>query len=190
MYDLMCNTPSDINEHLPVLRKYAEQCETVTEMGTRFVVSTWAFIEARPKKLTCCDIRYDFFEPSEYIVNKKCQEYGIDFKFIECDSLKVDLEQTDMLFIDTLHTYNQLLGELSRHSKNVNKWIALHDTVLFGYRDEDIYGHASDLIRDKTTKKVGLMNAVLDFLEENKNWQLKESFTNNNGLTILEKINI
>ena len=33
----------------------------------------------------------------------------------------------------------------------------------------------------------GLEFAVNDFLKENSNWSIKEKFTNNNGLTILEK---
>jgi hypothetical protein len=33
----------------------------------------------------------------------------------------------------------------------------------------------------------GLWPAVEEFLQENKNWSLKERFTHNNGLTILER---
>ena len=36
---------------------------------------------------------------------------------------------------------------------------------------------------------IGLWPAVTEFLENNSNWKIKERFTNNNGLTILEKIN-
>ena len=42
-YQIQCDTASDINEHLPVLKEYAQKCETITEMGVRAVVSTWAF---------------------------------------------------------------------------------------------------------------------------------------------------
>ena len=187
MYELKCKTPSDINEHLPILKKYAEECESVTEIGVRFVVSTWAFIEAKPSRLRCYDIMYDFFEPSEQSIKEKCDEYNIDFKFIEGDSLKIEIEQVDMLFIDTLHTYNQLFSELNRFESSVNKYIALHDTTTFGYRDEEIYGHASDLVKGKDVVKQGLMNALLDFLSINDKWTIKESFDNNNGLTILER---
>ena len=34
----------------------------------------------------------------------------------------------------------------------------------------------------------GLWPAVEEFLENNTNWKIKERYTNNNGLTILEKI--
>lgn len=120
-----------------------------------------------------------------------CKKYNIEFEFILGDSLKIDILNTDLLFIDTLHTYNQLLGELKKHSINVNKWIILHDTVSFGSCDEHIYEHASEIVKNTTSDKKGLIEAVNDFLKENKNWIIKEVFTNNNGLTILErKINI
>jgi hypothetical protein len=52
-----------------------------------------------------------------------------------------------------------------------------------------IYEHASNEIKNIETKKQGLWNAVLDFLdtEKGKFWEIKERFTNNNGLTILER---
>ena len=38
-----CNAPSDIHEHLPTLSNYSEKCDSVIELGMRYVVSTWAF---------------------------------------------------------------------------------------------------------------------------------------------------
>ncbi len=43
IYNNLCNEKSDINEHLPTLKRYAEKCDHITEMGVRSVVSTWAF---------------------------------------------------------------------------------------------------------------------------------------------------
>ena len=34
----------------------------------------------------------------------------------------------------------------------------------------------------------GLWPAITEYLEENPDWKLKERYTNNNGLTILQKI--
>ena len=36
------NERSDINEHIPTLLKYAEECDHITEMGVRKGVSLWA----------------------------------------------------------------------------------------------------------------------------------------------------
>jgi len=51
-----CNTPSDINEHLPTLKKYAEECSHITEMGVRWVVSTYGLLMGKPKKMISYDI--------------------------------------------------------------------------------------------------------------------------------------
>jgi signal peptidase I len=191
MYDLLCNTPSDINEHLPTIKKYASDCSTVTEMGTRFVISTWALVEANPKKITCYDINLNFFIQGKKNIEEVCQNKNIDFKFIEGDTLKIEIENTDLLFIDTLHRYEQLISELNRHAKNVNKYIILHDTVSFANVDEFIYLHASDIIKNTPSKKEGLIQAINDFLEteDGKKWKIHDVYTNNNGLTVLKKIN-
>ncbi len=186
-YSRLCQIQSDINEHLPVLKRYAEECRTVTEMGVRFACSTWAFIEGKPKSLTCIDIMLDSFLPSEKYVKEMCDRYGIEFKWVTGDSLKIEIEETEMLFIDTLHTYTQLLGELKRHSEKVSKYIILHDTVSFAMHDEGLYDHASNLAKVYSEKK-GILAAVVDFLEDKKNWKIKEHYVNNNGLMVLERI--
>jgi hypothetical protein len=52
----------------------------------------------------------------------------------------VEIERTDMLFIDTWHKYGQLSEELRMHSPNVDKYIVLHDTTSYEYRDEPDWG--------------------------------------------------
>lgn len=182
----MVNTASDINEHMVTLRKYASECDHITEMGVRWVTSTWGFLVANPKKL----ISYDIVKNNAIneVINLS-NEYGIDFTFIESDVLKIDIQETDLLFIDTLHSYNQLIQELNKHSKSVKKYIILHDTESFGEVDEVIYAHASDIVKNINNDKHGLKNAIKDFLQNNSDWVIFEEFKNNNGLTILKRNN-
>ena len=180
----------DINEHLPTLRSYASRCNHVTEMGVRFAISTHAFLIAKPKKTVSIDLNYHFFEPYEKSINDFASICETPFQFIENDVLKIDIEQTDLLFIDTLHTYHQLLSELNRHEKNVNKWIILHDTVTFAHEDEEFYqnGKISENVAFIKKEKTGLKPAIEDFLKNNKNWKIEKEYINNNGLTILKRI--
>ena len=177
-YQMRCNVSSDINEHLPTLKKYAEQCSVVTEMGVRSIVSTYAFIAAKPQKLTCIDIKHPDEQAGQAGTLHKAQtiaiENGIDFKFIQASTLEMDIDSTELLFIDTWHTYKQLKCELERHAKNVSKYIIMHDTVTYGYRDEGDNGG-------------GLWPAIEEFLDQNTCWKVLEKFENNNGLTILIK---
>ena len=64
-YNNRCETTSDINEHVPTLKKFAEECEHITEMGVRAAVSTFGFLMGKPKKLISIDI-----EPLENFGNE------------------------------------------------------------------------------------------------------------------------
>ena len=176
IYQNKCDTPGDINEHLPVLKKYTEDCETVVEFGVRSIVSTWAFLMGNPKKLVSVDYKH----PSEYgssdleIVENIAKERSIDFSFILSDSRTCEIEPCDLLFIDTLHTYDQIKEELRVHASKVMKYIIFHDTVTFRMNGE-ING------------EVGIWPAIEEFLEENPQWKVHQVLQNNNGLTIIKR---
>jgi len=175
-------TESDINEHLVTLRKYAEECEHITEMGTRYVCSTWAFVIAKPKKVVCYDIltNLDLTKFNQRLDEIKfhAKKLDVDFSFNLKNVLEIEIDETDLLFIDTYHEYNQLKKELELHSKKVKKYLIFHDTTTFGDKGETF----------KEPNTIGIIPAIYEFLEENKDWNLCEKFENNNGLTILKKI--
>lgn len=187
LYLTHCNTGSDINEHLPTLKQYGETVKTITEMGVRDVVSTWAFLESKPERLISIDIVNNNNIP---YAAAYAQENGLNFEFRQADTLNIEIEETELLFIDTLHTYNQLYNELVLHAGKVSKYIIMHDTVSFGHRDEHIYDHASQVVKFMGNFKEGLVPAIEDFLKtkEGQNWRVKEVFTNNNGLTVIERV--
>lgn len=164
---------SDINEHLPVLYKYATAVNHITEFGTRCGVSTFAFLAAQPKKLVTYDIVY---QPEVEEHKKLAAKYKINFQYKLKSTHETEIEETDFLFIDTIHDYEFLKKELKLHARKVRKYIGFHDTVR--YKDK---GH------DGIGKGIGF--AIEEFLKQNKDWQIKENFKNNNGLIIVEKVN-
>lgn len=168
-YIRACLIPSDINEHLPTLYDLARTCNSVTELGVRDGISTRAFLFAGVKLRS-----YDLYlNPSVQELFKEAQIMSKDVAYLIGNSLKISLEPSDILFIDTQHTYQQLKTELELHSSKISKFIVLHDMESFGKVSED-----------GTTP--GLVQAVEEFLATHKNWQIKEKFTNNNGLWIIE----
>ena len=178
-FKVICNQATDINEHLPVLRHYAEQCDHVTEMGVRSVVSTFAFIMGKPKTL----LSIDLYHPGRWgnngqknleLAKQYADETGVNFRFIEGDTREIIIDETDFLFIDTWHVYEQLKIELERHGNKARKYIGFHDTTLFEKRGE-------------TNGHEGLWRAIEEFIMDNPQWTIKERRTNNNGLTILER---
>jgi hypothetical protein len=182
------NKPSDINEHLETLYNLGRECSHITEMGVRWVSSTWPLIYSNPKKMISYDI---VTAPNINEVLELCNEYSINYSFEQRDVLQIVIEPTELLFIDTLHTYNQLRKELEIHSNKVSKYIVLHDTEHFGRVDEEIYGHANGSIKTMYTIRQGLMTAIEDFLlsDIGRNWKIEKIYENNNGLTILRNVN-
>src|SRR4051812_20004871 len=45
LYKHHCEAPSDINEHLPILRELTLECQSIIEIGVRNMVSTWAILQ-------------------------------------------------------------------------------------------------------------------------------------------------
>ena len=175
IYTNMVQRPSDINEHLPTLRDLASECEVVVEMGVRWVVSTWALLSGKPKKLTSIDINHPKNHGIDIdSVKATAEEAGVPFEFILGDTTKIEIDECDFLFIDTWHVYDQLKKELELHADKAKKYIAFHDTVTFGTEGE-------------TKGYKGLMPAIEEFLEENAHWKIKKHYTNNNGLLVLER---
>lgn len=169
-YENACNVKSDINEHLPTLKRYASKCGHVTEMGVRSVVSTWALLAGNPKRMVSYDIKY---HPNIDLAISEASGI-VDFEFKKEDVLKTEIEETDLLFIDTWHIFDQLSRELHLHASKVRKYIILHDTNTFWIRGEN--------------KKEGMKRAVEEFLLNHPEWKIKEVFENNNGLMIIDRI--
>lgn len=180
-----CYKQSDMFEHMPNLRMYADECESVVEMGVRGIVSTYAFLMSKCKKLTSIDI----VDPSSHGGNIQevydmAASAGIDFKFIQGDTLKLEIEPTDLLFIDTLHAYDQLIQELNLHASKAKKYIIMHDTVTFGQ-----YGHTVEEPGMLFPNIKGLNFAIQEFLEAHRNeWAYDRIYYNCNGLTVLKRI--
>lgn len=186
-YDIQTILPSDIYAHIETLYNYGKMCRHITEMGVRSVSSTWAFLYSNPQKL----ISYDIVKhPNVLEVEDIAKRNGLNFTFIESDVLKVEIEETDLLFIDTLHTYNQLISELELHSDKAQKYIILHDTTTFGTKDEINPNKKSDIVEAMSVTKQGLTTAYQDFLltDKGKKWAVDKVYTHNNGLTILKRV--
>jgi len=162
MFEEACSTPSDNNEHCAKLHELAKECNHITEFGVMFGRSTISFLAARPDTLISYDIK------KQEIVNKIekfAEEEGLAFVFKLEDSRTVAIAKTDLLYIDTEHTYEQLRVELFGHGHKVQKYIVMHDTAAF--------------------PEMG--KAIDEFLEQGF-FQIKEIFLNNNGLTVLERV--
>jgi len=145
--------------HLETLRYYAKQCDHITEFGVRYVVSTWALLAGSPKRMVSIDIR----ECPVDVVYAAAKKGGIDYEFICADDLEIVIEPTDLLLIDSLHTYEHLTAELKRHAQNVKKYIIVHSLSF-----------------------PGVKRAIVEFLYKNKDWSFHEVRPQAYGLAVLK----
>ena len=193
----LINNRSDINEHLITLAKYASICESVFETGVRGCVSSWAFAygllnnNSSKKKLFLNDIEH--CDITLLLNTTEKLPISIEYEFI--NNLKLELkEKYDLTFIDTWHVYGQLKRELEKFAPNTNKYIIMHDTTVDEWQGETIrmkldanqQSIDSGFPLEEINK--GIWPAISEFLDTNKDWVLLERYTNNNGLTILQRI--
>jgi hypothetical protein len=172
-YQAVCDSPTDINEHLPTLRAYAEQCTHITELGTRWGNSSIAFMASRPEHFISYDVQYNSRIERLKTIAK---DTGINFDFRLENVEQIELEPTDLLFIDTNHHMEQCSVELRLHADKARKFIIFHDTTTFWEKGQGWeQGH-------------GLRYAIEPFLEAHPEWVIAERFMNNNGLLILKRI--
>ena len=175
-YQIARRLPSDINEHLELLKSLADSVEHVTEMGTRTGNSTRAFL-ASDVTLRAYDLSLD-----DYVVKlfELAHKKGKDVKYIESNVLEIDIDETDLLFIDTWHCYDQLYVELIKHAPKVKKYIAFHDTQTYASKSEEFMGRMGSN---------GLLPAIIHYMIDNPDvWRFKTHRTNNNGLTVIERV--
>jgi len=182
-YKQQLSNQGDMHPFLPTLKEYGSKCNHITEMGFRRGVSTWGLLASEPKTL----ISYDISSCN----SNEHESFSVsDFKLVKANTLEIEIEETDLLFIDTDHQYKQLRMELDLHSKNVKKYIIIHDTILFGKEDApwtpDKYDDYKHLL-DKYPEGKGLIAAINDFLKETNEWEIHKIYEDHKGLTILRR---
>ena len=162
-------------------------------------MSSWAFLqglaesEASKKKLLCIDIN-----PADISDLKRWGESIIPpvrTSMAIADSRKIILpHEFDLLFIDTLHVYGQLKAELWAHQGRIRRFIVLHDTEIDGDRGEILRmgWDARKMAEDRGIKEEellqGMGRAIREFLAEFPGWVKQSHFANNNGLTVLARV--
>ena len=143
----------DILGHRQYLSSIAKNQEIV-ELGVRCGFSSVCFLT------TCSKLTsYDIILTDEA---KKLQQETPEWTLIEGNSLTVEIPECDILFIDTLHSYEQLFAELNQHHAKARKLIIMHDTNM-----------------------PSLKTAVADFLAAHSKWSVARESTESNGLTTL-----
>jgi len=144
--------------------KYASRVESVTEFGVYTGLSTTAFIYGKPSKVRSYDITDQYISVLPEI--QTCAaELGVDFKFTIGSSLAIEIEETDLLFIDTVHEKDYCLAELNLHHKKAKKFIMLHDIISWP----------------------GVLEAAEEFMARNPEWKVYEKDVRECGVLVMSR---
>lgn len=120
--------------HHPNLKKYADQCTTIKELGVLQGMSlALCMLSENTKAVHGVDINGARIEPYLPLFQKYAEEKNIDFNFIEKSSTDWSTAQGkfEMLHIDSMHVPSHLEKELQLHAPNITKYIVFHDTANF-----------------------------------------------------------
>lgn len=170
VFDDVHARPRDLEQHMPALRALAENCDTVVEMTGRRE-STVAFLAGRPKKLVSFTTETDHHtRKAAALVTDSTRYQKHALTAMEPPTV---IPETDLLFVDTVHTYPYVLSLLHRYVAACRRWIVLHDTEVFGARGED--------------GGLGLRHAIAEFCDTHRDFAVVDHNPQQYGLTVLSR---
>jgi glycosyltransferase involved in cell wall biosynthesis/tetratricopeptide (TPR) repeat protein len=168
-YESACVTPSEMQDYLPVLNELARDCKHVTVLGLRSYEAALALLAANPQQFACCD---DVLRPE---VEKLRGLAGtMPFAFLVCDTRQAPQEETDLLFLDTLRTGDQLREQLARLGSHVRRFVVIAGTGRYAEQGE-------------TPGSPGLWPVVAEFVAQGT-FQIRRRYEAGLGMTILERV--
>src|SRR5437870_11459680 len=86
-YERLCVEESEINEHLPTLRRLAAECDVVVEFGTWYCRATTALaLGARRRFITCDHLLWGNVEEIKRHIELIASLAGARFEFVQADT--------------------------------------------------------------------------------------------------------
>jgi GT2 family glycosyltransferase len=167
-FELIKNSASDINEHIETIFNITKGCKTAVSLQIGKGDAAFSL-------LLGCQLHISVDpNPAQDTINFLNEYFGkksIVIRQNTCES--IDVENFDVLMVDSHHTASNVEKELKAHAHKVNKFIIFHDTFLYGEIGDD--------------GGEGIKKPIYEFLSNNQEWKIIHEVNNNNGLIILAK---
>jgi hypothetical protein len=165
-FELAKKTPSDFHEHVETLRDLATKCHHVTQIG----------IWGKPSRIALAQNGSTFvdYSPSPRSEWSELKRF-LGEKFIGKEwQPGLEIDETDLLFIDTYHTAEDTINLFSKHAPKVRKYLIVHTTEIFGEKGDN--------------GGPGILIGVRQFVHENREWTVVRQDKNNYGLIVLSRL--
>ena len=184
-YQGQCQRPSAIAPHLPRLRALAEGCRLAVEFGVKQGASSSALLLGAQRVIS-----YDLVETPA--ARRLAAIAGTRWDYRLEDSRTATIPpDTDLLFLDSLHSYAQVSVELTRHAPQVRTYLVFHDTVTFGSiaADGETGKHAWTYVPGSSVPRehLGIRPAIDDLLVSDRQWRIAAHSPDSHGLLVLER---
>lgn len=171
--------------YVPFLRDLckSEGLRHVTEFGVREGHSTRAILDglrARWAKL----VSYDIDPPAAGDLLDYARDAEVLWEFRQEDTLTTDpIAPTELLFLDSAHTYDQVKAELIRHAASVERFLVFDDVTIFGE-----HGDPNGNTGRPDPNVRGIMPAIEEFRQTNPSWKVHTHNPEGCGLLCLERV--
>ena len=153
-------------DYLDEIYKLTKNSQSYREIGTYQGASTSTAMMNKIPYVETIDLDFVHINPHKHIFETHAQQNKIEFKMIQSDSLKYNIDKpTEVLLIDGYHNPKHIAKELDKYAPWTTQTIILHDTTLFPR----------------------LWKSVHNFLTSHQDWKLVYRHTLNAGYTVLGK---
>jgi len=173
-YTDLGNKGSGTNAHIHAIYEYAKSCNSIIDFGMRELGVCCALIHLNPRQLLLLKGSKTSHDTVHKLTAHTCNT-NVIIQDLDTDNNFKLTSPFDMIIINNLQNYEDVIKILTNNSNLINKYIIVNGTITWGQQDE-------------TKSGVGLFAALKQFLHTNKNWKELGTFTNSDGLTILERI--
>lgn len=169
VFEVVKEIPRDLEQHMDFLKDISSKCSHVTEISKR-KESLIALAAGKPKKIVSHNIEiHSMLERVEELATDTEMERSF-LRSTDVDSI----EKTDLLFIDTVHTYPMMMDELRKFAPSVKRFIVARGTQTNGEIGED--------------GGRGILHALRLFMKENPKWSVIEHHEHQYGMTVLGRL--
>lgn len=185
VYVRHCAGKTAIAPHLPRLRALADGLDVAVEFGVKRGASSSALLLGARRVVS-----FDVVATPEARELEAAAGGRWDYR-IE-DSRAADVPEAGMIFVDSLHDYEQCHAELFNHGNKAQRYIACHDTFTFwevgangetGRKKWDYVAGRGSVPLDC----LGVGQAILEFLAANPHWRVAASYPDSHGLLVLAR---
>jgi hypothetical protein len=163
-----------LNPQVLGLIKYASRVKHASILGAGNGLSLLALIIAGVRDIRLYDSKMQ--DVSQF--RKICEEADINFAFI-CADAPQEIENTELLLIDTISEANYNYSELSFHYSKVSRYMLVTKTYTHAH------DHQNNIRFPEGVTPAGLIHGINNFIVNYPNWHILEHLYWEPGLTIL-----